>query len=846
MARQYREIKAAHKDSILFYRLGDFYEMFYEDAELASRELDLTLTGRGKDDNRMPMCGIPYHAADNYIAKLIEKGYKVAICEQVEDPKEAKGVVKREVIKIITPGTVLESNLLSEKSNNYLLAITKEKGKYGLAYVDASTGEFRLTVVDNQIKLLDEINRIGPAEMLVSDMIDDVAQTFRSAGLACQQAGLKTCATFHDTYDLESAEEKLKDFFKIKSLDSFGLEDYQEAWGAAVAILEYLKETRKTSLDQIKQIKPYQASEFMFIDAATRRKLELVQTIRDKSFVGSLLWVIDRTKTSMGARLLKRWLLQPLLNAEKINRRLDAVEELADATILRAELGKEVSQIADIERVIGRVASAAANARDLLALRESLQLLPKLKCQMTNVKCQMLGQVHQTSDFKVLVDLLQSAIVDDPPFTLKDGGLIKKGFNAELDGVNSAAKEGKDWIARLENEERRRTGIKSLKVGFTKVFGYYIEVTSANLSQVPDNYIRKQTLVNCERFITPELKEKESFILNADERMKQMEYEVFCAVRFKVAEYTGELQELAHVLAEIDVLLSLAEVAVGNHYCRPVFENVGTGLVPVRGQPQGLSLHLKDSRHPVIEKTLGEYNFVPNNVDMNDEESRFLLITGPNMGGKSTYMRQVALTCLMAQIGSFVPAKAAELCLVDRIFTRIGAMDDIFSGQSTFMMEMTETANILNNATDRSLIILDEIGRGTATFDGMAIAAAVAEYIHIKIKAKTLFATHYHEITQLADRHPGMKNLNVLVKSEGDHITFLHRIGVGPADCSYGIQVAKLAGLPETVIARAKEVYSKLEMVESDLGAKNRIRNRHKLMPGKLTEGEEKMQVSLF
>lgn len=856
MARQYREIKAAHKDSILFYRLGDFYEMFYEDAELAARELDLVLTGRGVDANRMPMCGIPYHAAENYIAKLIEKGYKVAICEQVEDPKLSKGVVKREVVRIITPGTVLESNLLSEKSNNYLLAITKEKGKYGLAYADASTGEFRLTVVDNQIKLLDEVNRISPAEMLVSDMIDDVAP--RHGG-----AGLKTCATFHDTYDLESAAEKLKEFFKLKSLDSFGLEDFKEAWGAAVAILEYLKETRKTSLDQIKQIKAYQTSEFMFIDAATRRNLELVQTIRDKSFVGSLLWVLDRTKTSMGARLLKRWLLQPLLNAEKINQRLDAVEELKEATILRAELEKEISQIADIERVIGRVASAAANAKDLQALRESLQLLPKLRKLLSDSKSFLLRKILKEPETKrlgslnseeprslfagseeAIINLLQNAIVDDPPFTLKDGGLIKKGFNVELDGVNIAAREGKDWIARLENEERRRTGIKSLKVGFTKVFGYYIEVTSANLSQIPDNYIRKQTLVNCERFITPELKEKESFILNADERMKQMEYEVFCAVRTKAAEYTGELQELARVLAEIDVLLSLAEIAVTNHYCRPEIQKPNLSLA----DKIQTRIKIIESRHPVIEKTLGEYNFVPNNVDLDDASSRFLLITGPNMGGKSTYMRQVALTCLMAQIGSFVPAKAAEVCLVDRIFTRIGAMDDIFSGQSTFMMEMTETANILNNATEHSLIILDEIGRGTATFDGMAIAAAVAEYIYVKIKAKTLFATHYHEITQLADKHPGMQNLNMLVKSEGDHITFMHRIGDGPADRSYGIQVAKLAGLPETVVARAKEVYSNLEMVENglgtstELGARDRIRHRHR----KGAEGEEEMQVSLF
>jgi DNA mismatch repair protein MutS len=785
------------------------------------------------------MCGIPFHAADNYIARLIDKGYKVAICEQVEDPKDAKGVVKREVIKIVTPGTVLESNLLSEKSNNYLLAITKEKNKYGLAYVDASTGEFYLTVVESQAELNDEINRISPAEVLVSDMIEDLWKP-ETKRLGFQKEGNRevhsqvSLTTFRDTFDFESAEGKLKDFFGVKSLDSFGLENYPEAWGAAVAVIEYLKETRKSALGQIKKIKPYRTAAFMFIDAATRRNLELIQTIRDKSFVGSLLWVLDQTKTSMGARLLKQWLLQPLLDAEAIKQRLDAVEELARENILRAELGKEIGNIADVERAIGRIASASANAKDLVALKESLQLLPKVRRLLINFKAVLLRKILNDPETKRLgslnseeprslfagyeeeiIDLLTCAINPDPPFTLKDGGLIKDGFQKELDEIKQAAREGKNWIAGLENEERRRTGIKSLKVGFTKVFGYYIEVTKANLSQVPENYIRKQTLVNCERFITPELKEKESLILNADERMKQMEYEVFCDVRTKVAEYTAELQELAHVLAEIDVLLSLAEIAVTNHYCRPEIQKPDPDYRRDKIQTR---IKIIESRHPVIEKTLGEYNFVPNNVELNDNTSRFLLITGPNMGGKSTYMRQVALTCLMAQIGSFVPAKQAELCLVDRIFTRIGAMDDIFSGQSTFMMEMTETANIVNNATERSLIILDEIGRGTATFDGMAIAAAVAEYIHVKIKAKTLFATHYHEITQLADKHPGMKNLNMLVKSEGDHVTFLHRIVDGPADRSYGIQVAKLAGLPSEIVERAKDIYSRLEMVENGLG----------------------------
>jgi len=809
MMKQYLSIKERHKNAILFFRLGDFYEMFFDDAETASRELDLVLTGRGQEENRMPMCGIPFHAADNYIARLIEKGYRVAICEQVSDPKE-KGLVDREVIKIITPGTVIETNLLSDKANNYLVAITKEKDKYGLAYIDASTGEFKITVVPAKEKLLDEINRIAPAEVLISDLLEDFwkpankLRGFQKDGNRDVQSRVSQ-QTFRDTYDTEAAESKLKEFFKINNLESFGLIPVKAAWGAAAAILDYLQDARKSALDQIKYIKPYQIEDFMFIDIATRRNLELVQTIRDKSYKGSLLWVLDKTQTSMGARMLRRWVLQPLLDKGQIEQRLEAVAEFFNNTMLRVELTKEIRQIADVERVVGRIASESANAKDIIALKETLKELPRLKFQMTNVKCQMLGQVKSLPDFNEILDLIEQAIVDDPPFVLKEGGLIKQGYSPEIDEIKNAARQGKEWISQLENEERRRTGIKSLKVGFTKVFGYYIEVTNANLAQIPDNYIRKQTLVNAERFITPELKDKESLILNADERMKEIEYKAFCDVRSKVAQSTAALQQLAESLAQLDVLLSLAQVAVENDYCRP----------QISGSPNIL---ISGSRHPVVERTMGNYQFVHNKVERNQKDSCFLLITGPNMGGKSTYMRQVALTCLMAQIGSFVPAKSAEIGLVDRIFTRIGAMDDIFSGQSTFMMEMTETANILNNATEKSLIILDEIGRGTATFDGMSIAAAVAEYIYTKIKAKTLFATHYHEITQLADNHHGMKNLHVLIKEEGDHVTFLHRIAEGTADKSYGIQVAQIAGLPPEVVERAKQVYDKLEMVESDLG----------------------------
>ncbi|MBN2057423.1 MAG: DNA mismatch repair protein MutS [Candidatus Saganbacteria bacterium] len=825
MVKQYLSIKEKHQDAILFFRLGDFYEMFYDDAEKASKELDLVLTGRGKDENRMPMCGIPFHAAENYIARLIDRGYKVAICEQVEDPKDAKGVVKRDVIRIVTPGTVIEANLLKEKTNNYLLAVSKEKNKFGLAYVDASTGEFRLTVLESKEKVLDEVNRVAPSEIILADLLEKEFHFQQPTSL------------FKDIYDAEAAEDKLKRFFSIKTLESFGLAEYQAGWGAAAAIIDYLKETQKTGLQQIRTLKAYRTSAFMFIDAATRHNLELVQTIRDKTYKGSLLWVLDRTRTSMGGRLLKQWLLQPLLEKGAIKARLEAVAELNSNAVLRAELGQEIAEIADIERATGRIASATANARDLIALKESLKRLPKIRMILKDSRSALLEPRRLAAGSEQeLLDLIAKAIVDDPPFALKDGGLVRSGYDEELDIVKRTALEGKDWISKLENEERRRTGIKSLKVGYTRVFGYYIEVTKANLSQVPENYIRKQTLVNAERFITPELKEKESLILNADERMKDLDYKIFCDVRSKVAESTAELQAMANILAQLDVLLSLAEVAVENNYCCPKIQNQKSEIRTMR---------ISGSRHPVVEKTLGEHRFVPNNVDLNDLKSRFLLITGPNMAGKSTYMRQVALTSLLAQIGSFVPAKEADLCLVDRIFTRIGAMDDIFSGQSTFMMEMTETANILNNATENSLIILDEIGRGTATFDGMSIAAAVAEYIHTKIKAKTLFATHYHEITQLAEKHKGMKNLNVTVKEEGDHVTFLHQIAEGPADRSYGIQVGKLAGLPAEVIKRAKEVYATLEMVENDMG-KFRGQGPVAGSQRKKTKASDQNQVSLF
>lgn len=806
MVKQYQEIKSRHKDAILFFRLGDFYEMFNDDAKTASRELELTLTGRGDGEKRMPMCGIPYHAAENYISKLLGRGYKVAICEQVEDPKLAKGIVKREVIKVITPGTVQEAKMLDEKTSNYLMALSFIKDKTGLAYVDASTGEFKATQIagpDGVEALIEEINRISPVEILVPDIIPEPFSRLISR---LKDHGY-SLTNYKDTYNAEISQKRLKEHFNISSLDSFGLSNYIAAHGASLAILDYLKQTQKGGLDHIGKIEPYRTGDFMYLDPSSSRNLELIATARDKMVKGSLIWVLDKTATPMGGRLIKKWILQPQMDIAEINRRLDAVEELSKRMIEREDLSKALKSIFDIERLVGRIASGSANAKDLVSLKQSLQNIPKIKLILKDFRSAKIDQAKNLDEKPEVVNLIEKAIVPDPPHTLKEGNLIKKGFNEELDKLKGLTQGNKEWISQLELNERARTGIKSLKVGYTSVFGYYIEVSKANLALVPPDYIRKQTLVNCERFVTPELKDREAMILNAEEKMFSIEYEIFCEVRSRVASHTKELQLIAQILAELDVLHSFAAAAAENKYSRP-------------SMTTKKEIIIKEGRHPVVERTLEANMFVPNDTNMNFEESRFLLITGPNMAGKSTYMRQVALICLMAQIGSFVPASSATLPIIDRIFTRIGAMDDIYAGQSTFMVEMTETANIINNATSKSLIILDEIGRGTSTFDGMSIAASVAEFIHAKISAYALFATHYHEITQLADKHKGMKNFNTLVKKEGDKVVFLHKIVEGPADQSYGIEVAKLAGLPDEVISRAKEIYNTLEMVEHDIASK--------------------------
>jgi len=809
MVKQYEEIKSRYTDAILFFRLGDFYEMFNDDAKTASRELELTLTGRGEGKNRMPMCGVPHHSAANYVSKLLSKGYKVAICDQIEDPALAKGVVKRDVVKVITPGTVQDEKMLDPGRSNYLLALTFTKNGAGLAYADASTGEFKVTFFkDNAtVRLMEEIDRLRPSEILVPDIVPDGSTAFTEQ----LKAGGYPLTSYKDSYDEETAVRKLKEKFGNAFLDSFGLRDMAGTLGAAAAVLDYLGSTQKGCLDHMNRIQPYRLSEFMYLDQSTRRNLELIGVIKDGGTVGSLFWVLDHTSTPMGGRLLKKWMQEPLLDPGEINGRLDAAQELKENTIKRGDISADLKLISDMERVIARIASGVCNAKDLVALKESLERLPRIKSSLKGSSSRKIKNILALDDKSEVSSLINRSLVEDPPHALKEGGIIREGFNEELDEIRSLSKGGKDWIHQLELRERQRICIKSLKVGYTSVFGYYIEISKSNLEHVPHDYIRKQTLVNCERFITPELKEKEALILNAEEKLNKMEYEIFTSIRQQVASHTGDLQVISRSLAELDVLNSLAEAAALNRYCRPSFSTSG-------------KLTIKEGRHPVVERTIGENRFVPNDVSMDSKGIRFLLITGPNMAGKSTYMRQIALICLMAQMGSFVPAKEAILPLLDRIFTRIGAMDDIYSGRSTFMVEMTETANIMNNATEKSLVVLDEIGRGTSTFDGMSIAAAVAEHINNKIKAYALFATHYHEITQLEDSNPGMKNLNTLVRKEGDSVIFLHKIVDGPADQSYGIEVAKLAGLPVNVIERAKKIYDKLEMVESDLARTDRTK----------------------
>lgn len=797
MMRQYLQIKEKMKDTILFFRLGDFYEMFFDDAKIASKILGITLTSResGKG-NKVPLAGIPYHAADGYISRLIKAGKKVAICEQMEDPKLAKGIVKREIIRTITPGTILNPSLLEDKVHNYLCAINKNNNKIGFSFIDPSTGEFKVTELSNPAALFIELTRITPQECLVPNSYQE--DEFIT------KLGHETTITFQDDwlFNHSSATNLLCELFGTSSLDGFGCENLVLGIGAAGAIVHYLKETQRSALTYVNKIIPYTTADFMILDAATLKNLELTKTSRSGEKTGSLIWVLDKTCTAMGGRLLRTWIQQPLINVEKIVYRQQGVVELVENTKLRNELSSFLKNIHDIERLISRLDTGLANARDLIALKESLKIIPSIKGKLNSQNSKIIKDiVADLEDLSDVSELIEKVIVDAPPLSLRDGGLIKTGYFQELDDLRRISKDAKNWFVKFQQDEIKRTKINSLKVGYNKVFGYFIEVTNPNLALVPPDYIRKQTLTNAERFITPQLKEFETKILTAQDKIVELEYEIFLKVRQQVIAEVKRIQKVANAIALLDVLLSLAQVAVENDYVLPEINNEK-------------SISIKDGRHPVVEKVLVGERFVANDTFIDAESEQILIITGPNMAGKSTYIRQVALIVLMAQIGSFIPASKANIGIVDRIFTRIGASDELAKGQSTFMIEMIETANILNNSTPKSLLILDEVGRGTSTFDGVSIAWAVAEYIHNnkQVQARTLFATHYHELTQLEFALERVKNYNIAVKEWNDKIIFLRKIVKGGTDRSYGIQVAQLAGLPTEVIKRATEILSSLEM----------------------------------
>lgn len=797
MMTQYLKTKEEYEDCILFYRLGDFYEMFFDDAIKASKELEITLTGKDCGlSERAPMCGVPFHSASVYIAKLIEKGYKVAICEQVEDPKTAKGIVKREVIRVVTPGTVVDEELLDEKNNNYLAVIYSQRDKYGFAVSDISTGEIYTTEISGADEALNEIARYEPKEILLNS---DAAEKLSAQVELRFHITPDECTD--DFFENSEFEKNILQQFGKNSLSEIALDTKTYAVRAVGAMIAYLEHTQKTSLTYLNTINTYEVNQYMDIDVNTRRNLEITETMRDKVKRGSLLWVLDNTETSMGARLLKQWIEKPLINPIEINKRLYSVKELTENIMLRDDLSAVLSGTYDISRIISRISLGTVTPKDLIALKMTLLQLPELEYTLSNVKSPMLGDMRKNFDLlEDVCDLLERAINDEPPALLRDGNVIKEGFNEEIDNLRIAMRDGKKWLAALENEERESTGISKLKVGYNKVFGYYIEVTKSAIKDVPDYYIRKQTLANCERYITPKLKEIENTILGASEKIVTLESYVFEQIRTSVSEEIERLKNAAHIIATTDVLLSLAQTAYKNNFTMPEISDNG-------------KIEITDGRHPVVEKMSKNSMFVPNDTLLNNDDDRMIIITGPNMAGKSTYMRQVALITLMAQIGSFVPAKSAKIGIVDKIFTRVGASDDISSGQSTFMLEMTEVSHILKNATSKSLIILDEIGRGTSTFDGLSIAWAVVEYIQNKHKigAKTLFATHYHELTELEEELDGVKNYRIAVKKRGDDITFLRKIVRGGADDSYGIEVAALAGVPKEVINGAKKILKKIE-----------------------------------
>ena len=833
MMQQYMDIKENYKDCILFFRLGDFYEMFFDDAVTSSRELELTLTGKNCGmEERAPMCGVPFHSAESYIARLVDKGYKVAICEQTEDPAASKGIVKREVIKIVTPGTLLSSSMLKEKENNYIASVFADETSIGISYCDVSTGEIALTTVTGpgrRESMINELVKIDAKEILMDADTEEAIDADDIKPL--------TGAYFNipgdGFYKQDASKNAILRQFKVSALLGIGIEEESSAAAALGALLLYLQETQKNSLEHIAYLNTYSMGQHMSLDKSTIKNLELTETLFEKKLKGSLLGVLDKTHTAMGSRKMKQWIKEPLNHVEKIRERLDAVEALLDDVLMRNNIKEHLRRVYDFERLTGRIACGSANGKDLIALRNSCSVIPDIKAELTGndsgLLCILNDEIHNLNE---VYDLIDRSIVEDPPFTIKEGGLIKGGFSPELDELKASIKDAQDWIAGLEASERERTGIKNLKVGFNKVFGYYLEVTKSYYDLIPDNYIRKQTLANCERFITPELKETERLVLNAESKINQTEYQLFTEIRTALQSHIMDIQGTSRAIAALDVLTSFAEVSEKNNYVKPAVDE-GDTLTIVKG------------RHPVIEQTIRDGIFVNNDTYINRENQSLLLITGPNMSGKSTYMRQTALIVLMAQAGCFVPCERAHIGVCDRIFTRIGASDNLAQGQSTFFVEMSELAYILNTATDRSLVILDEIGRGTSTYDGLSIAWAAAEYLcRPQRKIRTLFATHYHEMTSLEDTLEGLTNLNVDVAEENGNVVFLHKIVKGSASRSYGIHVAKLAGAPAELLERAEE---RLFELENRSGSSD-IKTSSKIPPETKTEpdGQQEMQLSLF
>lgn len=837
MMQEYMNTKEQYKDCILFYRLGDFYEMFFEDAILASKELELTLTGKDCGlEERAPMCGVPHHAVEVYLNRLVGKGYKVAIGEQVEDPKMARGLVKREVIRVVTPGTNFNVSALDESKNNYLMCIIYVDEMYGISVCDITTGDFYVTEVNSKRTLLDEINKFMPSEIICN-------QAFSVSGIDLedikQRLNLSVFSLDAWYFDDENAKRALLEHFKIHHLDGLGLGDFETGSVSAGALMQYLTETQKDSLVQLTAITPYVTGKYMVLDTSTRRNLELTETLREKNKKGSLLWILDKTKTAMGARLLRSFLEQPLIDKTEITKRQEAVQTFVNSAIEREEIREYLSPVYDLERIISRIGNKTANPRDLIAFKNSLSMLPHIKQILDGFENPLLNKVNEDMDALLdISELIERAILEEPPVQIKEGGIIKEGYHEEVDKLRRAKTDGKGWLADLEAKERERTGVKTLKIKFNKNFGYCIEITNSykNSFQMPEDYTRKQTLTNAERYITPELKEIEMMILGSEDKLYTLEYHLFCEVREKISEHIARIQKTAKAVAALNVFAALAYVAEKNRYVKPKINE--KGIIDIKG-----------GRHPVVEQMMANDLFVSNDTYLNNGQNRITIITGPNMAGKSTYMRQSALIVLMAQIGSFVPADHANIGICDRIFTRVGASDDLASGQSTFMVEMTEVANILRNATSNSLVILDEIGRGTSTFDGLSIAWAVVEYISNPklLGAKTLFATHYHELTELEGMINGVNNYCIAVKEQGDDIVFLRKIIKGGADKSYGIQVAKLAGVPDTVIERAKEIV--VQLIDADISKSAReiaaqgIHSRKKqTKPDEL----EMSQMSLF